>query len=115
MLGPLCSRPRGNLAVAQGDLDAALGHFQQSKRIREQLAASDPSNATWQRDLSYSLTKLAQLHAKLGRWTQALFFAEQSLAIDERLAAMDPTKVTRQKDVQISRRLVEWIQKAMGD
>jgi hypothetical protein len=50
----------GNLAVAQGDLPAALRYFIQSKTIRERLAASDAANAAWQRDLAVSHFKLHQ-------------------------------------------------------
>ena len=42
----------GDAAVAYGDLDAALAAYQASLVIRQRLAAADPSNAAWQRDLS---------------------------------------------------------------
>ena len=44
---------------AQGDLSAALSAYRASLAIRERLAAADPGNAGWQRDLSVS-------HGKLG-------------------------------------------------
>jgi hypothetical protein len=47
--------------VAKGDLDGALKAYRDSLAIREQLAARDPGNAGWQRDLIISNVKLAQV------------------------------------------------------
>ncbi|HOX87357.1 MAG TPA: hypothetical protein PKW76_14165, partial [bacterium] len=44
---------------AQGDLGQALKAYQNSLAIREKLAAADPSNSSWQRDLVVSYYKLA--------------------------------------------------------
>lgn len=97
----------GDLAVAQGDLAGALRSFTESKTIRERLAASDPANAEWQRDLSYSCWVIAaNVFQPQQRWAEALELMEQSLRIDERLAATDPTNVTWQEDVKVSRALV---------
>ena len=41
----------GDLAVVQGDLSGALSHYSESRKITERLAASDPANAGWQREL----------------------------------------------------------------
>jgi hypothetical protein len=46
-------------STAQGDLAGALSAYEESKAIAERLAASDPSNAGWQRDLVVSLWKLS--------------------------------------------------------
>ena len=74
--------------------------------MRRRLAAADPSNAGWQRDLSLSLTLMAEVHEKKGERIEALRLAQESLTIDERLAALDPSNAMWQKDVVISRRLV---------
>jgi hypothetical protein len=42
------------VAVAAGDLGAARAAYQASLDIRVRLAAADPANAEWQRDLSVS-------------------------------------------------------------
>jgi hypothetical protein len=44
----------GNLAVARGDTTTAEQHFRTGLDIRERLAAADPGNAEYQRDLSIS-------------------------------------------------------------
>ena len=50
----------GHLAAKQRDLAGALRSFSDAKAIAERLAASDPSNAAWQRDLAVSHFKLSQ-------------------------------------------------------
>jgi hypothetical protein len=42
----------GDVLVAQGKLDEALKAYRDSLAIRERLAAADPGNTQWQRDLS---------------------------------------------------------------
>ena len=42
----------GDVRMSQGDLTAALENYRAAMAIRERLAASDPDNAGWQRDLS---------------------------------------------------------------
>ena len=61
----------GDLAVAQGDLAGALRSFTESKTIRERLAASDPANAAWQRDLWVSVWRVADLCEKSGQAEEA--------------------------------------------
>jgi len=53
----------GDAFSAYGDLRRALDAYHASLAIAERLAAADPSNATWQRDVFVS-------HAKLGRIEQ---------------------------------------------
>ena len=48
------------MLVAQGDLPEALQAYRDSLAIAERLAAADPSNAEWQRDLSVSYEKIAE-------------------------------------------------------
>ncbi|MBN1439807.1 MAG: tetratricopeptide repeat protein, partial [Anaerolineales bacterium] len=84
----------------------ALASYRESLAIRKRLAEADPSNAGWQRDLSYCLTRLAELYKRQGERLKALPLAEESLSIDERLSALDPTNVQWRKDVEASRALV---------
>ena len=97
----------GDLATAQGNLPEAQRLFGESLRIRQRLAESDPANAAWQRDLSYSYYLIAaKIFMPLQRWAEALPLLEQRLAIAERLAASDRSNVMWQQDVQVSRQLV---------
>ena len=49
--------------MAAGDLAAARTAFTASLTIRERLAAADPTNTGWQRDLSVP-------HDRLGTWPE---------------------------------------------
>jgi hypothetical protein len=51
----------GNLAVAVGDTTTADQHYRAALTIRERLAAADPANAGYQRDLAYAQQRLAAL------------------------------------------------------
>jgi tetratricopeptide (TPR) repeat protein len=97
---------QGDVLRAQGDLAGALTAYRESLAVRRRLAEADPSNAGWQRDLSFSLTRLAEFHEQQGERAVGLPFAKESLSIDERLSALDPTNITWQKDVAVSRGLV---------
>jgi hypothetical protein len=50
----------GNVAIAEGDLLAARAAFDESLAIARDLAARDPGNAGWARDVVVSHAKLAQ-------------------------------------------------------
>ena len=102
------------MRLAQGDLAGALVAFQASMDVAQALAESDPSNAGWQRDLSFSFTRLAQICEQQGKRPLAVEYAEKSLLIDERLAALDPTNATWQNDVKVSRGMVARLKAAGG-
>ena len=59
-----------------------------NKDSREQLAALDPGNAGWQRDLIVSYAKLAGMQPGAGWWAKGLAVAEK-LASERRLAPVD--------------------------
>ncbi|WP_374692608.1 tetratricopeptide repeat protein, partial [Accumulibacter sp.] len=70
--------------------------------IRERLAASDPGNAGWQRDLSVSHIKIGDLLQAQGDLAGAGAAYRADLAIAERLAASDPGNAGWQRDLGIS-------------
>jgi len=51
----------GDVAVAAGDLAAARDHYQAGLDIAVKLAAADPANTGWQRDLSAMRQRIADL------------------------------------------------------
>ena len=63
------------------------------------LAASNPDNAAWQRDLSVSLNKIGSAQFAKGDREEALQSYRDSLAIRERLARSDPGNAGRQRDL----------------
>ena len=57
---------------AQGDLPAALTSYRASHDIFERLAAADPGNAGWQRDLALSIGRIALIRNTQGAHENAL-------------------------------------------
>lgn len=66
----------GDVLVAQGDGPGALAAYRKGLAIREALAARDPANAEWQRDLIVS-------NVKLGEATGDKSYAHRALEIAE--------------------------------
>jgi hypothetical protein len=89
-------RQSSNVRQAQGDLAGALVAYDAACAIGERLAASDPGNAGWQRDLIVSHWKIAELLEKLperrgevaAHWGRALAVARE-LTGSGRLAPVD--------------------------
>jgi len=48
----------GDVRRAAGDRTGALAAYEESLAIMRKLAAADPGNAGWQRDVSVSLTRV---------------------------------------------------------
>ena len=105
----------GDVLVAQGDGAGALTAYRESLAIRERLAASDPSNASWQRDLSVSHTKVGDVLVAQGDGAGALTAYRESLAIRERLAASDPSNASWQRDLSVSQDRIGDVLRAQGD
>ena len=85
----------GDAAMAYGDLADALTAYRAGLAIAERLAAADPSNASWQRDLSVSHNKLGDVLVAQGQLAEALAAYRASQAIFERLAAERPATTGR--------------------
>jgi tetratricopeptide (TPR) repeat protein len=87
---------------AQGNLQGALGSYKADLAIAERLAAADPGNAGWQRDLSVSHNKIGDVLIEQGNLPAALEAFQASLAISQRLASTDPGNAGWQRDVAVS-------------
>jgi tetratricopeptide (TPR) repeat protein len=101
--------------LAQGDLAGALAAYGESLAVAQRLAAADSSNAGWQRDLSFVLTRIAESHERQRNRTEALRCAEESLEIDQQLAALNPANATWQRDVAASCVLVARLRGVAGE
>ncbi|MGB2746742.1 MAG: tetratricopeptide repeat protein, partial [Thiofilum sp.] len=86
-----------------------------SLAIREKLAAHDPQQVEWQRDLSVSYNNVGDIQQAKGEQEAALRSYQQSLAIREKLAAHDPQQVEWQRDLSVSYDKVGAIQQAKGE
>ena len=78
---PGCAHTLGDLAPAAGDLAAARTAYQAGLAIAERLAAADPANTGWQRDLSVGHNKVGDLAVASGDLPAARTAYEAALAI----------------------------------
>ena len=69
----MCIRDRiGDVLLAQGDRAGALAAYRKGLAIAEKLAARDPANTDWQRDLSVSHNKIGDVLVAQGDGEGAL-------------------------------------------
>jgi hypothetical protein len=83
--------------------------------IAERLAAADPGNAGWQRDLSVSHNKVGDVLRAQGDLAAALVRYRAGLAIRQRLAAADPGNAGWQHDVALSLQRLGLVAAQTGD
>ena len=81
----------------------------------ERLAAQDPGQADWQRDLSVSYNKIGDVLLAQGDAPGALAAYRDALAIRERLAAQDPGQADWQRDLSVSYNKIGDVLLAQGD
>jgi len=91
----------GDVLVAQGDGASALDAYRKSLAITKALAAHDPANTQWQRDLSVSHDRIGDVLVAQGDGAGALDAHRKGLASAEALAARDPAKSQWQVDVAV--------------
>ena len=99
---------------AQGDLAGAARRLQGRQEIIAKLAAADPGNAGWQRDLSVSWGKLGEVREAQGDLAGALQ-AYESRKITVKLAAADPGNAGWQRDLATSWEKLGQVREAQGD
>ena len=90
------------MLVAQGDGVVALGAYRKGLGIAEELAARNPANAVWQRDLSVSHNRIGNVLVAQGDGAGALGAYRKGLGIAEELAARDPANAEWQRDLIVS-------------
>jgi len=105
----------GDVRRAQGDLAAALKAFQDGLDIAQRLAAAEPANAEWQRDLSVSFNKIGDVRRAQGDLAVALKAFQDGLDIAKRLAAAEPANAEWQRDLSISFNKIGDVRRAQGD
>ncbi len=89
------------MLVAQGNLPEALSNYRRGLEVAEALAAADPGNAGWQRDVIVSLFKVARVHSRQGDHGKAISALERALPINDRLQNMAPGHPKWQSDRKI--------------
>ncbi|MCE5237626.1 TIR domain-containing protein, partial [bacterium] len=99
----------------RGQLSAAREPGEQAVRTYERLAATDPGNAAWQRDLSVSHDRIGDVRVAQGDLSGALEAYQHSLDIRERLAAADAGNAAWQRDLSVSHNKLGDVRVAQGD
>jgi tetratricopeptide (TPR) repeat protein len=77
----------GRILTAKGKLLAAQAVYEQSWKLANRLAASDPTNMVWQFDLALSLESLGDIYMARSDLESARAHYEESLKISSQLAA----------------------------
>ncbi len=105
----------GDILATVGRSAAALKSFRDGLAIAERLAASDPGNASWQRDLSVFHDKIGDVLVAQGNLPEALKSFRDGLAIAERLAKSDPGNASWQRNLSVFHDRVGNVQVAQGN
>ncbi len=90
------------MEAALGNRSTALDHYERGQALVQALAARDPNNAEWQRDLSVSYDRVGDISAARGDRDGALKAFNDGLEIAKALAARDPANVVWQTDLVVS-------------
>jgi hypothetical protein len=96
----------GDLARVEGDLPAARRAFEAALAIATRLAAADPANTEWQRDLSISHIKLGELLFSEGNVHAAKGTYRLAAEIVKQLVARDSTNAQWRADL-------EWLERKL--
>jgi len=116
--GALCNNDQFDLLETlenDAGLDTRLVLIRRTHEVLQRLAEQDPTNASWQRDLSVSHNKVGDVLRSQGDAAGALSAYRDSLAIAERLAEQDPTNASWQRDVSVSCYKIADLLERMGD
>jgi tetratricopeptide (TPR) repeat protein len=96
---------------AQGRLDEALAAFREAFAIDQHLAATDPSNAAWQRELAVAHYKLGQAYKGMGNEENAQSSYRSAVEAMSRAVAMSPGTVGWKQDLD---NLKSWLSSGGG-
>jgi len=92
----------GDIAMSAGKLDDARGWFDKAFAIRKTLAAADPSNTSWERDLAVSYERFGAVTVSAGKLDDARGWFDKTLAIRKTLAEANPSNATWQRELCIT-------------
>ena len=92
----------GDVRVGAGDSAGALQAYEEGLGIARRLAAADPGNDGWARDVSLSLDQLGDVRVAAGDNAGALQAYEEGLGIARRVATADPADAGWARDVVVS-------------
>jgi tetratricopeptide (TPR) repeat protein len=92
----------GDLLQTHGDLDGSLREYRAAIAIREALAAAEPHEPAWQRELAAGHRRASDILRAQGDGPGAIAEARTALAIAVRLTAANPDDATAHGEVAAS-------------
>jgi tetratricopeptide (TPR) repeat protein len=101
--------------LTTGLTSATADRYRRMLTVAEQRATAEPGNATHQRALSLSHSRLGDLAVAVGDSTNAAWHYQAARAIRERLATTDPSNADYQRDLGISHERLGDLAVAVGD
>ena len=104
----------GDLDYAQGHPDMALATYQQAQQIRQALAAKDPGNSLWQRDLFTSLGNIGDMQLETSQASEALKTYQQAFEVMEALSKKEPGNDEWVTDLSVAHEKLAIAFKAVG-
>ena len=111
----LLSLSVGDARLLLGGLPLAAIAYERTLAFVQRLAAADPANTTWQRDLSISGNRIGAVRQAQGDLAGALSAFEDSLVIRAQLAAAEPANTTWQRDLYICWDRIGEVRQRQGD
>jgi hypothetical protein len=105
----------GDVHTTLGDTQPTLATTRAALSIYQRLAAADPGNARWQRDLSISHNKIGDVLVAQGNLPDALAAYRAGMAIRERLAVADSGNAEWQRDLSVSHERIGNVLVAQGN
>ena len=91
-----------DLVRSAGRVGEAERLYRQGLVIAEELAAAEPANTEFRRDLSIFYGRLADLVRSVGRVGEAERLSRQGLVIVEELAAAEPANTGFRRELSVS-------------
>lgn len=105
----------GEVRIAQGKLDDALASFDEALTLASDLAARDPGNGDWQKDLGAVHFWIGYVAWLRGDLEAALRRYEEYLMISERLVALDPENLDWLQELAYAHTNLGAVYEARGD
>ncbi len=96
------SSQQGDVLRAMGKNAEALALYEKSLAVSQELAAKEPHNALWQRDVSVALDRMGYMQKLLGHDASALEYYKQSLLLRRALATQSPQENVYQEELSVS-------------
>jgi tetratricopeptide (TPR) repeat protein len=105
----------GGTHSALGDLNKALGFYEQYNQLEKELHEAYPQNVEFKNVLAISYSKLGETHSALGNLPQALTFFEQYNQLEKELHEAYPQNVEFKNSLAISYEKLGETHSALGN